>query len=78
MEYDKKETAMQLMMEYLIQHKYWLSEEFQIKYQDLLEKEKFQIKTAFHMGEFNMLNSSRDESFEFENGDEYYNAIHQP
>jgi len=74
-EYDKQTTALELMMDFINENKYWVSEEFKKKYEELLELEKRQIASAFCAGEFNMMNSKRDECFEFQTGGEYYNAI---
>lgn len=75
---EKKCTALQLMMEYMVQQKYWISDEFKNMYEELIEREKFQIKTAFHMGEFNIINADENyDDLQFENGEHYYNFTYQ-
>ena len=39
----------------------------------LLHTEKYQITHSFDAGEFNMMNSTRDEGFEFESGEDFFN-----
>lgn len=41
----------------------------------LLHTEKYQITHSFDAGEFNMMNSKRDEGFEYESGQDYFNKL---
>lgn len=63
----------------------WLQEQYHLRgealpsgvFQEAKQMEKRQIQNAFDDGEFNVHNSKRDEGFEYETAEQYYDETYK-